>query len=103
MAIWKLLSVAVAIRHFPSGRRAGAQFAPRRADIPRTARLHVMDGLSLTSAPGASQAAPDRGSQSLSKKAIGQDEASALALLEALPTPVPAISGMLGTQLDAWA
>lgn len=37
------------------------------------------------------------------KKAVGQDDASALALLAALPTPALATSGPLGTQLDAWA
>ena len=44
-----------------------------------------------------------QGPQAPLKKAIGQDEASALALLAALPAPALATTGMLGTQLDAWA
>jgi hypothetical protein len=43
------------------------------------------------------------GAQQPSKKAVSQDEASALALLAQLPAPALATSGMLGTQLDAWA
>ena len=44
-----------------------------------------------------------QGPQAPLKKAVGQDEASALALLGALPTPALATSGTLGTQLDTWA
>ena len=62
-----------------------------------------MDGVSLNNLDGSAPAALDHGRQPPSRKAVGQDEASALALLEALPAPALATTGMLGTRLDAWA
>ena len=62
-----------------------------------------MEGISLNNANGSAPAVLDHGSQAPLKKAVGQDEASALALLAALPTQALATTGMLGTQLDAWA
>jgi hypothetical protein len=64
-----------------------------------------MDAVSLlnvnaspsTATPTTTQAQP------VSRKLISQDEASALALLAQVPQPALATSGMLGTQLDAWA
>ena len=60
-----------------------------------------MDAASLSNINASAMATRDPGPQAPLKKAVGQDEASALALLAALPAPAPA--GMLGTQLDAWA
>jgi hypothetical protein len=62
-----------------------------------------MDAVSLSNVNASAPSALDHGPQSPLKKAIGQDEASALALLTALPAPALATTGMLGTQLDAWA
>jgi hypothetical protein len=62
-----------------------------------------MDAVSLANVNASSPAAQAHGPQAPLKKAVGQDEASALALLAALPTPALATTGMLGTQLDAWA
>jgi len=62
-----------------------------------------MDAASLTPLDAGAPARPDPGPQALLKNAVGQDEASALALLTALPQSQLATSGMLGTQLDAWA
>ena len=62
-----------------------------------------MDAVSLANVNASSPATPAHGPQSPLKKAVGQDAASALALLTALPAPALATSGMLGTQLDAWA
>ncbi len=62
-----------------------------------------MQGVSLNNVNGSQPAVLDHGPQAPLKKAISQDEASALALLTALPAPALATSGMLGTQLDAWA
>jgi hypothetical protein len=62
-----------------------------------------MQGVSLDNVNGSAPALLDLGPQAPLKKAIGQDEASALALLAALPAPALATTGMLGTQLDAWA
>ena len=62
-----------------------------------------MQGVSLDNVNGCATAILDPGPQAPLKKAIGQDEASALALLAALPAPALATTGMLGTQLDAWA
>ena len=62
-----------------------------------------MDAVSLANVGASSRAQLDHGPQSPLKKAIGQDAASALALLTALPAPALATSGMLGTRLDAWA
>jgi hypothetical protein len=62
-----------------------------------------MEGVSLNNVNGSQPAALDHGPNEPRKKAVSQDEASALALLSALPAPALATSGMLGTQLDAWA
>ena len=62
-----------------------------------------MDAVSLANVNATAPAARDHGPQAPLKKAVSQDEASALALLTAPPAPALATSGMLGTQLDAWA
>jgi hypothetical protein len=62
-----------------------------------------MDAASLFNVNASAPAMLAAGPQSPLKKAIGQDEASALALLSALPAPALAMSGTLGTQFDAWA
>ena len=62
-----------------------------------------MEGVSLHNVNGSQPAARDRGPAEPLHKAVSQDEASALALLTALPAPQLATAGMLGTQLDAWA
>ena len=62
-----------------------------------------MKGVSLDNVNGSQPAALDHGPREPLKKAVSQDEASALALLNAMPAPQLATSGMLGTQLDAWA
>ena len=62
-----------------------------------------MDAVSLSNVNASAPAVPGPGAQAPLKKAVGQDEASALALLSALPAPALATAGMLGTQLDAWA
>jgi hypothetical protein len=62
-----------------------------------------MEGVSLHNVNGSAPAPLDHGPQPQARKAVSQDEASALALLTALPAPALATSGMLGTQLDAWA
>jgi hypothetical protein len=62
-----------------------------------------MDAVALSNVNAVAPAPRDHGPQSPLKKAVGQEEASALALLDALAAPAPATSGMLGTQLDAWA
>ena len=62
-----------------------------------------MDAASLANVNASAPALLDHGPRAPLKKAIGQDEASALALLDALPAPALATVGMLGTQLDAWA
>jgi len=62
-----------------------------------------MDAVSPHNVNASAPAAPDHAPQASLKKAVGQDEASALALLSALPAPQLATTGMLGTQLDAWA
>ena len=62
-----------------------------------------MDAVSPSNVNASAPPVPDRGAPSPSKKALGQDEASALALLAALPASALATSGSLGTQLDAWA
>ncbi len=62
-----------------------------------------MDAVSLANVNASAPAMRDHGPQAPLKKAVGQDEASALALLTALPAPALATTGMLGTQLDAWA
>ena len=62
-----------------------------------------MEGVSLPNVNASAPAMRDHGPQAPLKKAVGQDEASALALLSALPAPQLAASGMLGTRLDAWA
>ena len=62
-----------------------------------------MDAVSLANVNASAPAPLDHGPQAPAKKAVSQDEASALALLIALPAPALATSGMLGTQLDAWA
>jgi hypothetical protein len=62
-----------------------------------------MDAVSLANVNASSPAALDHGPTPARQKAVSPDEASALALLTALPGPQLATSGMLGTQLDAWA
>ncbi len=62
-----------------------------------------MEGVSLHNVNGSQPALLDHGPTQPLHKAVSQDEASALALLVALPAPQLATSGMLGTQLDAWA
>ncbi len=62
-----------------------------------------MEGVSLDNVNGSQPAVLDHGPAQPLKKAVSQDEASALALLCAVPVPQLATSGMLGTRLDAWA
>jgi len=62
-----------------------------------------MDAVSLANVNAIATTQPVAGPQAPARKAVGQDEASALALLSALPQSQLATSGMLGTQLDAWA
>lgn len=62
-----------------------------------------MDAVSLHNVNASAPAMLEQGPQVALKKAVKQDEASALALLVALAAPRPATSGMLGTRLDAWA
>ncbi len=62
-----------------------------------------MEGISLDNVNGSRPAVPDHGPSEPLKKAVSQDEASALALLSAVPVAQLATSGMLGTRLDAWA
>jgi len=62
-----------------------------------------MEGVSLNNVNGSQPARLDHGPVQPLHKAVSQDEACALALLTALPAPQLATSGMLGTQLDAWA
>ena len=64
-----------------------------------------MDAVSLSNVNATAPAMRDQGPQTALRKAVGADEAAALALLTALPPPSPqlATSGLLGTQLDAWA
>ncbi len=62
-----------------------------------------MEGVSLNNVNGSRPAALDHGPTQPLKKAVSHDEASALALLSAVPVAQLATSGMLGTRLDAWA
>ena len=62
-----------------------------------------MDAVSRSNVTATGSTALDPGPQPASRKAISQDEASALALLAQLPQPALATTGMLGTRLDAWA
>jgi len=62
-----------------------------------------MDAVSLHNVNASAPAMREQGPQAVLKKSVHQDEASALALVVALPVPPLATSGMLGTQLDAWA
>ena len=62
-----------------------------------------MDAVSLANVNASAPAMLDHGPQAPLKRAMGQDDASALALLSALPAQQLATTGMLGTQLDAWA
>lgn len=62
-----------------------------------------MEGVSLNNVNGSQPAVREHGPTAPLNKAVSQDEASALALLVALPAPQLATSGMLGTRLDAWA
>jgi hypothetical protein len=62
-----------------------------------------MEGVSVHNVNGSQPAVRDHGPVAPSNKAVSQDEASALALLTALPAPQLATAGMLGTRLDAWA
>ena len=62
-----------------------------------------MEGVSLNNVNGSQPAPLDHGPGEPRRKAVGQDEASALALLDAVPAPQLATTGMLGTQLDCWA
>ena len=62
-----------------------------------------MEGVSLDNVNGSQPAALDHGPSRPLRQAVSQDEASALAPLDVPPAPQLATSGMLGTQLDAWA
>jgi hypothetical protein len=62
-----------------------------------------MEGVSLYNVNGSAPAMREHGPQAALKEAVGQDAASALALLAATPPPQLATTGMLGTRLDAWA
>ena len=62
-----------------------------------------MEGVSFDNVNGSQPALLDHGPTHPLHKTVSQDEASALALLTALPAPQLATSGMLGTRLDAWA
>jgi len=62
-----------------------------------------MDAVSPFNVNASAPAMLDHGRPQPPRKAVSQDEASALALLAQLPPPQLATSGMLGTQLDAWA
>ena len=62
-----------------------------------------MEGVSLNNVNGSQPAILDHGPLPNAARAVSADEASALALLTAMPAPQLATSGMLGTQLDAWA
>ncbi len=62
-----------------------------------------MEGVSLFNVNGSAPAVLDHGPTPSPNRAVSQDEASALALLSQPPAPALATSGMLGTQLDAWA
>ena len=62
-----------------------------------------MDAVAPSNVNASAPALLDRAPQAPLKKAVGQDEASALALLAALPAPPLATASMLGSQLDAWA
>ena len=62
-----------------------------------------MEGVSLDNVNGSSPAPLDHGPREPRRKAVSQDEASALALLDAVPAPQLASAGILGTQLDCWA
>ncbi len=62
-----------------------------------------MEGVSLDNVNGSRPAPLDHGPREPLKKAVSQDEASALALLSAMPAPQLATAGILGTRLDAWA
>jgi hypothetical protein len=62
-----------------------------------------MDAVSRSNDSTGPSTALDPVQQPASRKAISQDEASALALLAQLPPPALATTGMLGTRLDAWA
>ncbi len=62
-----------------------------------------MEGVSLDNVNGSAPAILDHGPLPRAARAVSQDESCALALLVALPAPQLATSGVLGTQLDAWA
>ena len=62
-----------------------------------------MDAVARSNPNAAAPTALDPSPRPASRKAISQDEASALALLAQLPQPALATTGMLGTRLDAWA
>ena len=62
-----------------------------------------MDAVSPFNVNASAPAMLDQGRPQPLRKAVSQDEASALALLAQLPAPALAPSGILGTQLDAWA
>ena len=62
-----------------------------------------MEGVSLDNVNGSQPARLNDGPTQPLRQAVSQDEASALALLTAMPAPQLATSGMLGTRLDAWA
>jgi hypothetical protein len=70
---------------------------------PSFRRPPAMDAVSLANVNASAPAPLDHGPRAPASKAVSQDEAAALALLIALPAPALATSGMLGTQLDAWA
>lgn len=62
-----------------------------------------MEGVSLHNVNGSAPAPLAHGPREPLRKAVSQDEASALALLTAMPAPQLATAGILGTRLDAWA
>jgi hypothetical protein len=78
--------------------RRGPQAARRAADDTNT-----MEGVSLHNVNGSAPAPLAHGPREPLRKAVSQDEASALALLTAMPAPQLATAGILGTRLDAWA
>jgi hypothetical protein len=64
-----------------------------------------MEGVSPANVNDTAPAMLAQGPRTPLRRAIGQDQASALALIGAVPPPSPqlATSGMMGTQLDEWA
>ncbi len=78
-------------------------FLPSQATRRRADDRVIMEGISLNNVNGSAPATLDHGPLPRAARAVSQDEASALALLVALPVAQLATAGVLGTQLDAWA